>query len=284
MPKSLRESQLISIFQTLGFNENESYVYLTLINSGEKGSIVKQLDHKLSIKRTNIYNILKKLIVMGCVKEGGQAKKAKNATIYIAMEPKLYLHNLIKKKQDELNELQEIQVNYSEILQSIFHQGLEITIDELDNEIQEYFRPLIEKGWRIKSYTIREEILNYKVYDCILKAPQAKTSQECSFHLFIFGYNIEEDKTAMEFFTKNLKRKTKEMKAFSFNAEYLQLIDGKVRILNKELVCFKILDNNTDIGKAILLPRKEKLFYLSAESDNILKEILKPIFKIEGIS
>ena len=37
-----------------------------------------------------------------------------------------------------------------------------------------------------------------------------------------------------------------------------------------------------EIGKAIILPIKEKIFYLWAESEEILKEMIKPILKTES--
>ena len=38
-----------------------------------------------------------------------------------------------------------------------------------------------------------------------------------------------------------------------------------------------------EIGKAVIIPIKNKLFYLWAESNQILSEIISPIIKIEKI-
>ena len=283
MTSIIKESQLISIFQSFGLSQNESQVFLALTSYGKKGSIVKELNHILPIQRTNIYNILHKLIEFGCVKEGGQALKAKNATIYIASEPIQYLNELIEKKQDELKNLQKIKQKYSDALHSIFQRGLEVSFDDLDLLIKPYFEPLVNAGWKIKSYTIRKEMFDYEVYDCVLFAPHAKFLKDCSFHLFIFGYDIQNDKTALDFFSKSLKRKTKEMKTYSLDINNLQLIDDTVKIFDKTFLCFKMKDGERNIGKAIILPLREKLFYFWAESDAILKEMAEPIFRVNNL-
>ena len=305
----LKENEIIELLDSIGLTRNQTLVYLALIKAGMKGSIVREIDHALDIKRTNIYPILSDLIEIGCVKEGGRAEKSKNAQIFIAVNPVEFLDHLIQKKHAEIDTLLEIKKNHSHYLQTIFKKGIEVNLDEIDSNLKPYFKPLVDNGWRIQSYIERKELamFNYEVYDCLLHAPHARFLKDCSFHLFIFDYDIEKDMNALEFFTQGLKRKTKEMKSYFFDIKQFQLIDDKLLMFKKELNCFKMrvkikdLENSEyfneileefkdngsknryyEIGKAIILPIKEKIFYIWAESDEILKEMVAPIFMING--
>ncbi|MFX1298149.1 MAG: helix-turn-helix domain-containing protein [Promethearchaeota archaeon] len=306
----LKENELLELLNDIGFTRNQALVYLALIKAGMKGSIVRELDHALDIKRTNIYPILSDLIQLGCVREGGQAEKSKNATIFIATDPVEFLEQLIQKKRTEIENLQQIKKTHSKSLQTIFNKGIQVELEEIAPKLKEYFKPLIESGWWIQSYVERQELamFNYQVYDCLLHAPHARFLKDCSFHLFIFDYDIEQDSNALEFFKQGLKRKTKEMKSYFFDIKQFQLVDDKLNIFKKQLHCFnmhvkiKDLENSEyftdlfgefkeserknqyfEIGKAVILPIKEKIFYLWAESEKILKEMIKPILKIEVV-
>ena len=101
----MKEKQFVDIIQESGLSLNEAMIYFALIKSGEKGCIVKELDHELPIKRTNIYSIMHRLIELGCVEEAGQAEKSKNATIFKATDPLKFINKLIEDKQIELNKL-----------------------------------------------------------------------------------------------------------------------------------------------------------------------------------
>lgn len=304
----LKENEFIELLENIGLTRNQALVYFALIKAGLKGSIVRELDHALEIKRTNIYPILSDLTELGCIKEGGRAEKSKNATIFTAVDPIEFLDQLIQIKHAEIDALLEIKKGHSNSLQTIFKKGIEVNLNEVDSSLKPYFKPLIDNGWRILSYIERKELamFNYQVYDCLLHAPHARFLKDCSFHLFHFDYDIEKDKNALEFFTQGLKRKTKEMKSYFFDIKQFRLTDDKLNIFEKKLHCFnmsvkiKDLENSEyfteiigefkddekrnqyyEIGKAIILPIKEKIFYLWAESEEILNEMIKPILKTE---
>lgn len=306
----LKEKEIVELLKDIGLTRNQAQVYLTLIKAGMKGSIVRELDHALDIKRTNIYPILSDLIELGCVREGGYAEKSKNATIFIALDPVEFINNLIQKKHAEIENLIQIKKTHSKPLQSIFKRGIEVKLEEINSTLRDYFKPLLNSGWWIQSYIERTELamFNYQVYDCLLRAPRARFLKDCSFHLFIFDYDIEQDNNALEFFKQGLKRKTKEMKSYFFDIKQFQLDDDKLTIFEKHLHCFKMrvkikdLENSEyfteilgefkgngrknqyyEIGKAVILPIKEKIFYLWAESEVILKEMIEPILKIEDV-
>ena len=307
--ESSNERKLFELFQNLGLNRKESEVFLALLKSGKKGNIVKELTHTLQIERTTLYSILKKLIKLGFIYEGGKAEKSKNATIFIAIQPKNLFKNLVSQKEQELKQYKNFELMHSEFLQNIYDEGFEFPFNELDTTIQPYFLPLIEKNWKIKSYVFRREVLDYDVYDCMLYVPYAKLLKDNSFHLFKFNYNIEKDEGALRFFSQGLKRKTEEMKSYFFDIK-LKLIDDKITFYNKIYPSFKMMikvkdlksseyfmsisddlktaiNNDSEdlyeIGKAVILPIGKKLFYLWAESNDILKEIIEPIFQVEEI-
>ena len=310
MSTKTKEDNLVEILQETGLSKNEALVYFTLMKAGKKGNIVKELTHALPIQRTNIYSILHKLIEIGCVEESGFAQKSKNATIFVATDPIEYLNNLINFKQKKLEKIRNIQKDYSKELQSIFLKGLEFSYKELDSIIKPYLKPLIESGWKIKSYIERTERLMfyYKVFDCMLFTKRARILNDCSFHLFIFDYSIEDDDNALLFFLQGLKRKTKEMKSYFFDIKEFRLFNDTVDLFGKSYPAFNMkirvkdlknsdyflknsntfrdiekLDLNDfyEIGKAVILPIKDKIFYLWAESDKIIKELTEPIIKFE---
>ncbi|KKK41416.1 MAG: Sugar-specific transcriptional regulator TrmB [Candidatus Lokiarchaeum sp. GC14_75] len=303
----MREENFVELLENIGLTHNQSLIYFTLIKAGKKGSIVRELNHVTDIKRTNIYPILHELIDIGCIIEGGYAEKSKNAAIYIAVEPVIYFDQVIHKKRGEIEHLQKFKDRHAKSLQTIFQDGIEITLDEIDPILRNYFKPLIMSGWKIQSYVKRTNIpmFDYEVFDCMLYAPHARILKDCSFHLFTFGYNIQNDKNALEFFSQSLKRKTKEMKSYFFDIKQIQLLDEKVEFFNHTFPSYRMrikindLKNSKyfseelkedanvkksqffDIGKAVIIPIKNKLFYVWAESNQILSEILEPIVKIE---
>lgn len=305
----MKEEKFIELLEEIGLTHNQSVIYFTLIKAGKNGNIVRDLDHATDIKRTNIYPILHELIDLGCVIESGHAEKSKNAAIYIALEPVNFINHLIQKKREEMEHLQKFEESKVKSLQTIFQEGIEINLEEIDPILINYFKPLLMTGWKIHSYIKRREIpmFDYEVYDCMLYAPHAKILKDCSFHLFIFGYDIQNDKNALQFFSQSLKRKTKEIKSYFFDIKQIKLLDERVEFFNKTFPSYKMQvktselknskyfsedlkedidmkkSNYYEIGKAVMIPAKNKLFYLWAESNKILNEIIEPIIKIEKL-
>ncbi|MBD3254062.1 MAG: hypothetical protein GF383_03175 [Candidatus Lokiarchaeota archaeon] len=302
----MSEQKYIENLKELGLSQNQALVYFELLKNGSKGCIVRDLDHVLEIGRTNIYPVLRDLIEFGCVEEAGEAEKSKNATIYVAVEPDLFIEKVIEKEKEKITKLISIKKKYSKTLRKIFDKGVEVELNEVESHLQNYLEPLLRKGWKIKSYVKREvlEMFNYTVYDCMLLAPHAQYLKDCSFHLFVFNYNIENDVNALSFFSKGLKRKTEEMKSYFFDIKQFKLEEGKVYFNGKNHLSFtmkvkiedlidsdyfdvieedireKIKDDNNqyyEVGKALIIPQEEKIFYLWGETVEILKEMIFPI-------
>ncbi len=309
-----KEEKFIEILQTTGLNYKEALLYFTLVKSGPKGIIVNDILHALPIKlnRTTTYSILRKLTRLGWVNEGDQLDKSKNATYFIATKPTHYFNNIITKKAKELEELEELKEIYLKSLQKIYHSGIEFSYDELDPFIKPYLKSLLEKNWRLKSYIVRKDLpmFEYEVYDCVLNSPNARLIKDNSFHVFIFDYNIEKDENALEFFIIGLKKKTIAIKSHFFDIKHIHLVNDIIKYNGKICPMFKMeikinefkkseyfanipgdlkKEKNRysqgffEIGKAVIIPINNKLFYLWAESDEILREMVEPIFKVENI-
>lgn len=339
MPSVNKEEEFIRVLEKSGLNYNEALVYFSLIKLGHKGATVYELDHHFTpfLKRTTIYSILRKLIELGCVREGEQKQGSRKVTLFIANKPEEYYDRIILEKEEELDILKDLQEKYLDYFNIIYQEGMEYYIEELDEQIQPYLIPLVEKGWRITSYLIKKEVplFEYTVYDCMLKSPSAKYLKETSFHLFLFDENIENDTSSLQFFIKGLKNKTHEIVSYFSDIKEYELEDKKLEFFKKTYPGFNLtvkledlknskffdevidgirsywkkgdigehlapnlkdpqeqIDNyekarfsedSLDIWKAVIIPIQNKLFFLWAESYEILKEMVEPIFIIEKI-
>lgn len=310
----MQETSFIEVLQKIGLNYREALVYFTLIKSGTRGSIVKELIHALpgEMKRTTVYSTLRKLINMGIVKESGHADTSKNATIFIGTRPSKYFKSLIMSKEKEIELIKKSMEKNMQNLEKIYSDGIELKFDDLDEFIKPYFKPLMDNGWKVKSFIMRRDVplLDYVVYDCMLYAPHANYLKDNSYHVFIFDYNIEKDKNALQFFINRLKKKTREMKSYFFDIKQFQFFDDSISLENREYPVFKMgakleelkkseyftqaklglkeipdenKENFYEIGKTAIIPIRNKLFYIWAESNKILKEMILPILEIEDI-
>ncbi|MFW9902250.1 MAG: helix-turn-helix domain-containing protein [Candidatus Thorarchaeota archaeon] len=339
MPNINKEVKFIRVLEKSGLNYNEALVYFSLIKLGQKGATVYELDHHFTpfLKRTTIYSILRKLIELGSVREGEQKQGSRKVTLFIANKPEEYYDKIILKKQKELDSLKKLKEKYLDYLSIIYQEGIEYNIEELDDFIQPYLKPLVKKGWIITSYLVKKEVplFEYSVYDCMLKSPNAKYLKENSFHLFLFENDIEKDTTSLQFFIKGLRNKTHEIISYFSDIKRYKLDDKQLTFYNKTYPGFNLTvklndlknskffdevidgirsywkkgdigghlandskelqeqisnqektlfsNDSIDIWKAVIIPIKNKLFFLWAESYEILNEMVEPIFIIEKI-
>lgn len=304
-----QDKKFINVLEELGFNENEALIYFTLLKEGNRGATVNELTHEVHdvFNRTTIYSIINKLIRLGCVEDTGPSKGARKATKFRAIKASEYFDKLILDKQNEVKKIIDLKEKFSDYLDVIYQNGMEYSIDELDPEIQVYLKPLVEKGWKIKSYLVKKDVppFDYDVYDCMLYSPDAKVMLENSFHLFRFKHEIENDKNTLELFIHALKMKTEEIIGYysdlsdyyfeesklTFFGRNLPALVLKVKvedILNSEyfsgqnemLNTFRSLKSTdyVEIWKSITFPIKKDIYFLWAESYKILQEMVETIF------
>lgn len=93
------EKRQIQDLAELGLTERESKVYLALVQLGAAGA--SDIQKMAEVPKSKIYEILQKLIDKGlCLeKSHGYGKK------YQAVDPTKALHGLIRKREDELNQM-----------------------------------------------------------------------------------------------------------------------------------------------------------------------------------
>jgi len=83
-----------------GLSFEEAKVYLTLLQSGERGEKVGNLNKKLEIKRTTIYRIIERLVNKRWVDK--VMERPTGTTIYVARPLNEIIDNLIRDKENEL--------------------------------------------------------------------------------------------------------------------------------------------------------------------------------------
>jgi predicted transcriptional regulator len=336
-----KEDTFLDVLGKTGLSENEAKIYLELIKHGSSGTTAYDLDHHFpKIKRTTIYSILRKLFSLGHIKEGSSSDTPKKATLFIAIKPENYFKKLISKKREELDFLKDLNDNYAEYFEMMYLSGLEYTLDDIDKSMQPYLKPLLEKGWKISSYYLKEDVPvfgysifetmltppMYTVYDIMLNPPNFKFLRENSFHLFNFNFDIEQDENAFKFFIESLKKQTKQIisffsdiKEFTYEEKQITFYDrefmglnlkinkkdlgkifdnlkSKIRgywIDNEELKHLNMdleidlsttnLDEQIEVWKAVIIPFKNKVFFIWSESVEMLNMMVESIFKVENL-
>jgi sugar-specific transcriptional regulator TrmB len=122
MPKTYWIMKNNQILQELGLTENESKVYLALLELGP--SLAGLISRKTGIHRRNIYDITGRLAKKGLI---GYIIK-NNRRLFEAVNPNK-LKDILKQKQDELQEnlpfLQELYVKTKEKQETNFYTGVE---------------------------------------------------------------------------------------------------------------------------------------------------------------
>ncbi len=84
----------------VGLTLEEAKVYLSLLQSGEKGEKVGNLNKQLEIKRTTIYRIIERLVIKQWVDK--LMERPTGTTIYVARPLNEVIDNIIKEREDEL--------------------------------------------------------------------------------------------------------------------------------------------------------------------------------------
>ena len=301
----------IQIFKRMGMNKTDSLVYSVLMKFGPDGTVVYNLIHKLQykIKRTTLYSILKKLSELGAVEILEENSSPRNAKKYRVISPKNFFSNFIKRKKRELRQIEEMKGIFDKELESIYQYGINYQNLELDTNIKPYIDFLREKGWKIKLYTQEENVpvFNYSVYECNLEPPDTLLYKDVYFHLFIFDYSIAEDTNGLQFTMKSIKNQSKELIRIYGNISQFSLNDITYFYAKKEFSAYiikiqtdtlinhelypKLLDflqiekegeipKEIEIGIGVFIPIKNKIFYIWAESKNLIDETMEIISKL----
>ncbi|MFX1257811.1 MAG: hypothetical protein ACFFAN_08130 [Promethearchaeota archaeon] len=301
-----KRNEFIDSLQKMELNYKEALIYFKLIKYGQSGTIVRKLNEELHfIDRTTIYSILRRLIEKACVIEGPPSDDFRRATTFIAIEPAEYFNKIFLKKKQELVELREMKQSTLILLQNIYESGLEISSNDLDAFILPYFQPLLKKEWKVKSQKVEQGLNLFGgnlYYEYQLQVPRKlyKNVNLLGFLVSIFDSDVENNKITLKFFIHQLKKIIKQMHQADFNE--INISDGEVEYFTKlfPTIIIKAKDKRSkaylEFGRTVILPIKNKIFFIweelrhenvepnKTEIHNVLKIIVKQIFKIEGIS
>ena len=301
-----KENAFINSLQKMALNYEEALIYFNLIKHGQTGTIVRKLNEVLfSIERTTIYSILRRLIEKGCVKEGYPSEDHKKIKTFIAIEPIKYFNKIFLKKKRDLEELQEIRLKILNNLQDIYKRGLKVSYDDLDPFIKPYFKPLLKKGWKVKTQKITKGINLFGgdfYYEYQLQVPKKlyKNIDILGFSVSIFDSDIQNDDITLKFFINQLKKIIEEIHQADFNN--INISDGKVEFYGKTFPSMIITakgkksQSYVKFGNTAIFPINDKIFFIweelrhddleidEEELHNLLTEVAEHIFRVERIS
>ncbi|TFG30139.1 MAG: TrmB family transcriptional regulator [Promethearchaeota archaeon] len=100
--------------QKFGLSPDEARVYLALLNKGEKGEIVGNLNKELVIKRTTIYRIIERLLKKNWVEKVSETPRG--TQIYVARPITALVNKIIKEKEEEIKILKSFKLLIDEYL------------------------------------------------------------------------------------------------------------------------------------------------------------------------
>lgn len=303
--------ELLNALKKTGLTQSEALVYLSLLHYGKEGVRVMELNKNLiSLKRTTIYSILKKLEELQAITVIESDDTPRNARKYILKLPSDYYQDCFEKIKKDLENLEYLRPIFEKKLVEFYNQPAKMELMDINEILRPYIEPLLIKGWTIKS-GIQEEhipVLNCSLFEVFLTTNKFYLIDEVPFHLFLFDFNIEEDQKAFHYFMKSiladshkiisnhlkstefeLNERTVEILGHRFPGYYIRF--DKNTIKDNELLPslleyyhlknFNQLPESIEFGSGIAIPVKNKLFFLWAESKEIIEMGIKPIVDIE---
>ncbi|MBN1217118.1 MAG: hypothetical protein JXA99_16985 [Candidatus Lokiarchaeota archaeon] len=284
------EKKYIQGIEKFNMSYEEAKIYFKVIKYGKEGCMARELNEEIpDIERTTIYSILRRLIDYGCIFEIERQAGSKVKKFY-ALNPKKYFDTIISMKETELAQLNEIKKKISNDLEDFYKNGLEFSLNQIENEMKKYLEPLIANGWKILHQNIKKyiELFGFKLYDYRLKIPLSESEKydKAGFLLFIFDYDIENDDLSLNYYFKQLKRIL--IRIHETPEELIEVIENKTTVFGKEFPSFliKFIDRKNKKclleSRTIIFPNKNKIFFVWSEER--VEEIIKVIFQIENIN
>lgn len=302
----------IKILKGTGLTHSEASIYLELLKYGESGTIVLDLIKSLeSMKRTTLYSVLSKLEKMGGVVTSENSNTPRNVRIYTAVSPIIFLQNKIDSINKELQRLKELEPLFENQLNKLYLHGASFGLEDVNDLLKPYAKPLLDSGWKIRS-TMQEEhvpVLNYSVYEIIFLTEKFYCFEEIPFHLFLFDEVIEENYELFHVILKSMILESQKIISAFLNNDALEIKETQVQLFHHSLSGFYIrvkksdlekdffpslmqyfnvkttedLPEIIDFGLGVAIPIKNKLFYIWAESVELVEKAIEPIFSLEGI-
>lgn len=285
-----KTEEYIQGLQKTGLTHEEALIYFNLIQHGKKGTYIKDLTDHLPIKRTTIYSILNRLHDRGYVRENLEYEGPKGAKMYAAISPELYMSRIINKKKSELEMLEKIELDVIDKLETMYLESIEFSISEIDDFLKPYLNPLYEKGWKVIEHIVEKSQIthDFEAYDTTLLVSNAKFVKDAGFMVFRYNRDVEYDENTLNYMFDMLSRKGKEeVLNKGIGVVDIKLIESEIEIKGKKfkghLPKFKFEHNDgyIQITETVMIPIKDKIFFMWAENHKFILEMANAIFKIE---
>ena len=276
--------------QKTGLTREEALIYITLIQHGKKGTYIKDLTDHLPIKRTTIYSILNRLHDRGCVRENSEYEGPKGAKIYAAISPELYMSRIINKKKKEFEILEKIELDVIDKLETMYLESIEFSFNEIDDFLKPYLNPLYKKGWKVIEHIVEKFQIthDFEAYDTTLLVPDAKIVKDAGFMVFKYNRDVENDENTLNYMFDMLSRKGKEeVLDKGIGVVEVKLIESEIEINSKKFrghlpkFKFEHTEEYVQLTETVMIPIKDKIFFLWAENHVIILELANVIFNFE---
>ncbi len=309
MVKRKIDDEILKALGNTGLNKEESHVYYTLIQYGQKGTTVRILNLELKeIERTTIYHILQKLLIKGFVINKSSTKTLNKAKIFIALEPSTLYNRILNKKKEDYETFGNTSSIFLDRLQKIYEKKEEYTLDDIDPLIRAYVSPLLNSGWKI-SYQLVEKkskVFGYDFYSYNIDSPKAGPFKGYGgFHIYVFDHIVEEtsstnkkttkeqplllpfSNTELNYVVIQIKRIIKERFQDEFKLHNVRITESKLSIESKTFSSFIVKiksEKDTEYRKAldsIIFPIENKFFFIWAIRAKMISEMLRIVLKVE---
>jgi DNA-binding MarR family transcriptional regulator len=285
-----KTEEFIQGLEKTGLTHEEALIYFTLIQHGKKGTYIKDLTDHILIKRTTIYSIINRLHYRGFVRENSEYEGPKGAKMYAAISPELYINRMINLKKNEIEILEKIKIDVMDKLETVYLESVEFSINEIDDFLKPYLKPLYEKGWKVIEHLVEKSQITYgfEAYDTTLLAPDAKIVKDAGFMVFKYKRDVEDDLNTLNYMFDMLSRKGKEeVLNKGIGVVDVELKETKIEIRGKKFrghlpnFKFEHADDYSQLTETVMIPVKNKIFFMWAENHKLILEMTNAIFEIE---
>jgi predicted DNA-binding transcriptional regulator len=283
-----KNEDFIQYLEKTGLTHEEALVYYTLIQHGKKGTYIKDLTEHIPIKRTTIYSIVNRLHKKGFIRENSDYDGPKGAKVYAAISPELYINRIINEKKNELETLEKIKLDIIDKLETVYLESVEFSINEIDDFLKPYLRPLLEKGWKVIEHLVEKSQIThgFEAYDATLLVPDAKIVKDAGFMVFKYKREVEDDVNTLNYMFDMLSRKGKEeVLNKGIGVVDIKLKETKVEIKGEEFkghlpdFKFEHTEGYTQLTETVMIPVKDKIFFMWAENHTLILEMANAIFE-----
>ena len=288
--KEDRKEIYVQGLQKTGLTREEALIYYTLIQHGKKGTYIKDLTNHLTIKRTTLYSILNRLNEKGYVRENPEYEGPKGAKMYAAISPEVYIRRILNKKKQELEILEKVESDIINNLEDIYLESIEFSIDEIDDFLKPYLKPLYENGWKVIEHLVEKSQIThgFEAYDITLLIPDAKVVKDAGFMIFKYNQEIENDKNTLNYMFNMLSRKGKEeILNKGIGVVEVELNEKKIELKGKKYrghqpkFKFEHQEDFFELTETVMIPIKNKIFFLWAENHEMIVKMAETIFQEE---